>query len=110
MLVEYENKLYDVGNMYNIRTLPITHLLDPRQYDIEEPIHLENKADNHKELSLQLKRFDSSTYYQNAPQHNKKCIKSNNRQIMKKRHLNSGVVKPLLVKSELSFIERDYFI
>ena len=44
--------------MYNIRTMPMTHLLGPPQYTIEEPIHLENKADNHKEFSLQLKHFD----------------------------------------------------
>ena len=56
--------------MYNIRTIPMIHLLGPPQYAIQEPIHLENKAaDNHKEFSSQLKHFDSSTYYQSAPQH-----------------------------------------
>ena len=93
--VEYKNKIYDVGNMYNIRTTPMTHLLGPPQYTIEEPIHLENKADNHKEFSLQLKHFDPSTYYQNAPQNIEKCIKSINRKVMKKRNiLDSGIVKP----------------
>ena len=67
-----KNKIYDIGNMYNMRTLPITHLLGPPQYAIEEPIHLENKADNHEEFSLQLKHFDPLTYYKNAPQHIKK--------------------------------------
>ena len=32
MWIEYENKIYDIGNMYNMRTLPMTHLLDPPQY------------------------------------------------------------------------------
>ena len=49
--IEYENKIYDIGNMYNMRTLPMTHHLGPPQYAIEESIHLENKADNHKEFS-----------------------------------------------------------
>ena len=61
--------------MYNMRTMPMIHLLGRPQYAIEEPIHLENKADNHEEFSLQLKRFDPSTYYQNAPQNIKKCNK-----------------------------------
>ena len=48
--------------MYNIRTIPMIHLLGPPQYAIQEPIHLENKAaDNHKKISLQLKHFESST-------------------------------------------------
>ena len=34
--------------MYNIRTMPMLHLVGPPQYTIEEPIALENKADNHK--------------------------------------------------------------
>ena len=41
---------YDIGNMYHMRTLPMAHLLGPPQYAIEEPIHLENKADNHEEF------------------------------------------------------------
>ena len=86
MLIEYENKIYDIGNVYNMRTLPMTHLLGPPQYAIEEPIHLENKADNHEEFSLQLKHFDPLTYYKNAPQHVKKCIKSINRKVMKKNY------------------------
>ena len=71
--------------MYNMRTLPTTHLLGPPQYVIEEPIHLENKDDNQEEFSLQLKHFNSLTYYKNAPQHIKKCIKSINRKVMKKK-------------------------
>ena len=97
MWIEYENKIYDIGNMYNMRTLPTMHLLGPPQYAIEEPIHLENKADNHKEFSLQLKYFDPITYHKNAPQHVKKCIKSTNRQIMKKKNfIDSERVKPLM--------------
>ena len=72
--------------MYNMRTLPMTCLLGPPQYTMEEPIHLENRADNHKEFSLQLKHFNPSTYYKNAPRHVKKCMKSFNRQIMKKKY------------------------
>ena len=80
-----------------MRTLPITHLLGPPQYTIKEPFHSENKADNHKEFSLQLKQFDPLTYYENAPQHVKKCIKSTNRQIMKKKiFIDSERVKPLM--------------
>ena len=84
--IEYKNKIYDIANMYNMRTLPMTHLLGPPQYAIEQPIHLENKADNHEEFSLQLKQFDPLTYYKNAPQHVKKCIKSINRKVMKKNY------------------------
>ena len=84
--------------MYNMRTLPMIHLQGPPQYAIEELIHLENKADNHKEFSLQLKHFDPLTYYKNAPQHVKKCIKSINRKIMKKKiFLDSERVKPFVV-------------
>ena len=94
---EYENKIYDIGNMYNMRTLPTMKLLGPPQYAIEEPIHLENKADNHKEYSLQSKHFDPITYYKNAPQHFKKFIKSINRQIMNKKiFIDSERVKPLM--------------
>ena len=85
MWTEYENKIFDIGNMYDMRTMPLIHLLGPPQYAIEQPIQLESKADNHKEFSLQLKHFDPSTYHQNAPQHIKKCIKNNNRKVMKKR-------------------------
>ena len=93
--IAYENKIYDIGNMYNMRTLSLMHLLGPPQYAIEEPIHLEIKGDNQKEFSLQLKHFDPLTYYKNAPQHVKKCIKSFNRQIKKKKtFLDSGIVKP----------------
>ena len=63
---------YDIGNMYNIRTMSMLYLLGPPQYTIEEPIHLETKADDHKEFSLQLKNFNPITYYKNAPQHVKK--------------------------------------
>ena len=83
---EDENEIYDFGNMYNMKTMPMMYLLGPPQYAIEEPIHLENTADNHKEFSLQLNHFDSSTYYQNAPQNVKKCIKSINRKVMKKNY------------------------
>ena len=83
--------------MYNMRNLPTMHLLGPPQYAIEEPIHLENKADNLKEFSLQLKHSDPTTYYKNAPQPVKKCIKSINRQIMKKKiFIASERVKPLM--------------
>ena len=95
--IEYENKIYDIGNMYNMKTLPMIHLLGPPQYAIEEPIHLENKADNHKKFSLQLKHFNPLTSYKNSPQHVKKCIKSINRQIMKKKKLiDSERVKPFM--------------
>ena len=78
-----------------MRTLPMTHLLGLPQYFAEEPILLENKADNRKEFSLQLKDFDPLTYYKNAPQHVKKCIKSIIRQTFKKKiFLDSERVKP----------------
>ena len=84
--------------MYNIRTMPMLYLLGPPQYTIEEPIYLENKADNHKEFSLQLKNFNPMTYYKNAPQHVKKCVKSINRKVMKKKiFLDSGIVKPIVI-------------
>ena len=52
--------------------MPMLHLLGPPQYAIEEPFPLERKADNHKEISLQLKKFNPLIYYRNAPQHVKK--------------------------------------
>ena len=58
MWIEYENKIYDIRDMYNIRTIPMIHLLGPPQYSIQEPIHLEIKADNHKDFSSQLKLFN----------------------------------------------------
>ena len=63
--IEYENEINDIGFMYNIRTMPMLYLLGPPQYAIEEPIHLENRADNHKEFSLQLKNFNPLTSYKN---------------------------------------------
>ena len=64
MWIDYENKIYDIGNFFNMRTMPMIHLLGLPQYAIEEPFHLENKADNHEEFSLQLKHFDLSAYCQ----------------------------------------------
>ena len=61
--------------MYNIRTIPLLHLLGTPQYAIEEPIHLENNDDNYEEFSLALRNFDRSTYYKNAPKHIKNVIK-----------------------------------
>ena len=87
MWIEFEKKLYDFGNMYNNRTIPMIHLLGPPQYAMEEPIASEDKADNHKEFSLQVKHFDPSTYYQNALQHIKKCFQNNIREVMKKRNI-----------------------
>ena len=52
-----KNKIYDIANMHNMRTLPMTHLLGPPQYAIEEPIHLENKADNHEEFFFTVKNI-----------------------------------------------------
>ena len=43
MWIEYENKIYDIGNMYSMRALPMMHLLGSPHYAIEEPIHLEKK-------------------------------------------------------------------
>ena len=96
--IEYENEIYDIGNMYNFRIMPTIYLLGRPQYAIEEPIQLENKAINHKEFSLQLKNFDPMTYYQNAPRHVKKCVKSIIGRVMKKNiFLDSGLVKPLVI-------------
>ena len=101
MWIEYENKMYDIGNMYNMRTLSLMHLLGPPQYAIEEPINLENNGENHKEFSLQLKHFDPLTYYKSAPRHVKKCIKSINRQIKKNKiFLASGIFKPVMFYSK----------
>ena len=84
--------------MYNIRTMPKLYLLATPQYTIEEAIHLENKADYHKEFSLQLKNFNPVAYYKNAPQHVKKCVKSINRKVMKKKIFSdSGIVKPTVI-------------
>ena len=41
--------------------MPMLYLLGPPQYAIEEPTLLENKADNQKEFSLQLKNFNPLT-------------------------------------------------
>ena len=78
--------------------MPMLYLPGPPQYTIEEPIHLENKADNHKEFSLQLKNFNPMTYYKNAPRHVKKCVKSINRKVIKKKIIwDSGIVKPIVI-------------
>ena len=86
MWIEFENAIKDIGNMYNIRFLPMLYLLGPPQYAIEEPILLENKADNQKEFSLQLKNFNPLTSYKNAPQHVKKCVENIKRKVMKKKN------------------------
>ena len=96
--IDHENEIYDCGKMYNIRTMPMFYLPGHFQYTIEDSIHLEHKADNHKEFSLQLKNFNPMTYYKNAPQHVKKCVKSINRNVMKKKiFLGSGIVKPFVI-------------
>ena len=96
--IEYENEIYDIGNMYNIRTMPMLYLLGPPQYTIEEPIHLENKADNYKEFSFQLNNFNPLTYYKKDPQQVKKCVKSFNRKVLKKKiFLDSGIVKTIVI-------------
>ena len=83
--------------MYKIRTTPMFYLLGSPQYAIEEPVHLKTKNDNHTEFSLQLKSFNPLTYYKNAPQHVKKCVKSINRKVMKKEiFLDSGIGKPIV--------------
>ena len=98
MWIDYENEIYDIGNMYHIRTMPKLFLLGPPQYAMEEHIHLEKKADNHKEFSLQLKNFNPLTYYKNAPHYVKKCVISINRKNMKKRlSLDSGIFKPIVI-------------
>ena len=72
--IEYQSEIYDIGIMYNIRTIPMLHLLLTPQYAIEEIYQLESKADDHEEYPLQLKNFEPLTFYKNAPQHIKKCI------------------------------------
>ena len=49
--IEFENKIYDSGNMYNIRTVDMLHLGNS-QYAIEEPVHLENIDENYEKFSL----------------------------------------------------------
>ena len=71
--------------MYNIRTIPMLHLLGNPQYAIEDPIHLEKSDDDYEEISLDLNNFDHSTYYKNAPKHIKKGNKIINRKFMKKK-------------------------
>ena len=39
MWIEYENEIYDIGHMYNIRTLPTLHLLENPQYAIQAPVY-----------------------------------------------------------------------
>ena len=84
--------------MYNIRTMPMLYLVGNPQYTTEEPINLEKKADNHKELSLQLENCNPMVYYKNAPQHVKKCVKTFNGKVMKKKiFLDSGIVTPIVI-------------
>ena len=98
MWIEYENEIYDIGNMFNIRTMPMLYLLGAPQYTIEEPIHLESKADNHKDFSSLLKNFNPLTYYKNTPQQVKECVKSINRKALKKKiFLDSGIVKTIVI-------------
>ena len=74
MWIEYENEIYNIGHMYDIRYIPMLHLLGNPQYAIEDPAHLEINDDNYQEFSSQLKVFNPSTYYKNASQHIIKCI------------------------------------
>ena len=84
--------------MYNIRTMPKLFLLGSPQYAMEEDIHLENKAGNHKYFSLQLKNFNPLTFYKNAPHYVKKCVEKINRKVLKKKiFLDSGIFKPIVI-------------
>ena len=115
MWIEYENKIYDIRNMYKKKKYAYdTASRSPPQYTIEEPIRLENKADNHKEFSLQLKHFDPSFHYQNAPQNIKKCIKSIERKVIKKtkyfRFRNSQTFCRInLPNINIPLIEKSFF-
>ena len=46
------------------------------QYSIEKPYHLKNIEDNSREIYSQLQNFYAETYYNNAPQNVRKCIRA----------------------------------
>ena len=84
---EHKNKISDIGHMYNIRTKPMLHFSGIPQYAIEEPVLLENSDDNSEEFSLDLKKFDPSTYYKNDPKHIKKSKRSYNKKLWKRKKI-----------------------
>ena len=78
--------------------MPMLHLLGTPQYTLEGLFHLENNDDNLEDFSLALQTFDPSTYYKKAPKHIKKCIKNNNRKVLKNKIcLDSGINKPFVI-------------
>ena len=96
--MEHKNEIYDIANMYNIRTINMLHHLGTFQYAIEEPLHSENIDENYRELSLQLKNSDPVSYFKNAPQNIKNCFKSSNTNVIKKRNIsNSGIIKHFVI-------------
>ena len=65
-----------------MRSLEMKKLPSP-QYSMEKPNDLKKMDDNYEEFSSQLQKFETETYYKNAPHNVKKCIKAVERKIRK---------------------------
>ena len=83
MWIKYNNKIYDIADMQNMRNFDMNILPSP-QYSIEKPDHLENIDGNYEEFYSQLQNFNTKTYYNNAPHNAKnepKLLKENTRKL-----------------------------
>ena len=68
--------MYDIGYEQFMRNYDDGKYLPPAQYSMEKPNHLKKFDDNYGDFCSQLQNFDTKTYYNNAPQNVKKCIKA----------------------------------
>ena len=76
MWIRYNKKMYDIGYEQFMRNYADGKYLPTPQFSIEKPIHLDHFDDNYEEFYSQLQNFDTKTYYNNAPQNVKNCIKA----------------------------------
>ena len=80
--IEYKNKIYDKANIQFVQN-PDMNILSLPQYSMEKPNHLKKMDDNYEECYSQLQKFETETYFKNAPHNVKKCIKAVERKIRK---------------------------
>ena len=82
--IRYNNNKYDIANMQNMRNFDMIFLPSP-QFSIEIPDHLELINDNYEEFYSRIQKFNTKTYYNNAPHNVKKFIKDVKRKYAKVR-------------------------
>ena len=84
MWIKYNNNICDIANMQSMRNFDMNILPSP-QYSIEKPDHLEIINHNYEEFYSQIQKFNTKTYYNNAPHNVRKFIKAVKRKYVKVR-------------------------